>query len=66
MAEEFVAPSLEAEFKTKVRNNSIMMSTIKAIKNLLNPRFGLVSYALWSHKMIRWVTPVLFNHSFSF
>ncbi len=59
VAEEFVAPSLEAEFKRKVRNNSIMMSTIKAIKNLLNPRFGLVSYALWSHKMIRWVTPVL-------
>jgi cellulose synthase/poly-beta-1,6-N-acetylglucosamine synthase-like glycosyltransferase len=59
VAEEYVAPSVDVEFKRKVRNNSIMMSTIKSIKGLLNPKFGLVAYALWSHKIIRWFSPVL-------
>ena len=59
IAEEFVAPTVEAEFNRKIRNNSIMMSSIRAIKNLLNPKFGLISYALWSHKIIRWFSPVL-------
>ncbi len=59
IAEEFIAPSIKAEFYRKIRNNSIMMSTIKTIKALLNPKLGLVSYALWSHKIIRWFTPVL-------
>jgi len=51
--------NLRAEFNRKIRNNSIMMSTIKVIKNLLKPSFGLVAYGLWSHKIIRWFTPVL-------
>ena len=59
IAEEFVAPTVKAEFNRKIRNNSIMMSSIRAIKNLLNPKFGLISYALWSHKIIRWFSPVL-------
>lgn len=59
VAEEYVSPSVDIEFSRKVRNNSNMMSTIKSIKGLLNPKFGLVAYALWSHKMIRWFSPVL-------
>jgi len=59
IAEEYAAPTIRAEFNRKIRNNSIMMSTIKTIKLLLNPKFGLISYALWSHKIIRWFTPVL-------
>jgi len=59
VAEEFAAPTIKAEFNRKVRNNSIMMSTIKVIKKLLNPAYGLISYGLWSHKIIRWFTPVL-------
>jgi cellulose synthase/poly-beta-1,6-N-acetylglucosamine synthase-like glycosyltransferase len=59
LAEEFTAPSIKSEFSRKVRNNSINLSTIKAVKNLLSPSFNLISYALWSHKIIRWFTPVL-------
>ncbi len=59
IAEEGVAPSLEAEFKRKIRNNAIMMSTLKPLKNLLSPAFGLVAFAFWSHKVIRWFSPIL-------
>jgi len=59
LAEEFTAPSIKSEFNRKVRNNSINLSTIKAVKNLLSPSFNLISYALWSHKIIRWITPIL-------
>lgn len=58
-AEEYAAPTIQAEFYRKVRNNSIMMSTINVIKDILNPAFGLRAYALWSHKIIRWFSPVL-------
>lgn len=59
IAEEYVAPSIKSEFYRKIRNNSIMMSTIRAIKSILNPKYGLISYSLWSHKIIRWFSPVL-------
>jgi len=59
VAEEYTAPTIRAEFNRKIRNNSIMMSTIKVIKRLLNPSFGLIAYGLWSHKIIRWFTPLI-------
>ena len=59
MAEEDTAPTIKAEFNRKVRNNSIMMSSIKPLRLLLSPRFGLIAYAFWSHKIIRWFTPIL-------
>lgn len=59
VAEESIAPSLNAEFKRKIRNNAIMISTIKALKRLLTPAFGITAFAFWSHKVIRWFTPVL-------
>ena len=59
VAEEDTAPTIKAEFNRKIRNNSIMMSSIKPLRLLLSPRFGLIAYAFWSHKIIRWFTPVL-------
>lgn len=59
LAEEFTAPTIKSEFNRKIRNNSINLSTIKAVKNLLNPSFKTISYGLWSHKIIRWFTPIL-------
>ncbi len=59
IAEEGIAPSVKAEFRRKIRNNAIMMSTLKALKNLLKPSYGLVAFAFWSHKVIRWFSPVL-------
>jgi cellulose synthase/poly-beta-1,6-N-acetylglucosamine synthase-like glycosyltransferase len=59
VAEESIAPSLNAEFRRKIRNNAIMISTIKALKKLMTPAFGLTAFAFWSHKVIRWFTPIL-------
>jgi cellulose synthase/poly-beta-1,6-N-acetylglucosamine synthase-like glycosyltransferase len=58
-ADEYTAASLKAEFNRKIRNNSIMLSTIRSISRLLYPKYRLVSYGLWSHKIIRWFSPVL-------
>jgi cellulose synthase/poly-beta-1,6-N-acetylglucosamine synthase-like glycosyltransferase len=58
-AEELTAPNLMAEFKRKIRGNANIFSTIKTIKRLLNPSFGVIAYSLWSHKLIRWFTPAL-------
>lgn len=59
VAEEYTAQSLKVEFNRKVRNNSINLSTIRSIRKLLFPSYGLISYGLWSHKIIRWFSPVL-------
>lgn len=58
-AEENVAPSVEVEFRRKIRNNALMLFSIGQLKKLLSPRYGLVAYGFWSHKIIRWFTPVL-------
>lgn len=58
-AEEVTAPSILAEFKRKMRGNANNFSTIRFIKRLLNPGFGMIAYSLWSHKIIRWFTPLL-------
>ncbi len=59
VAEEHIAPSVKDEFNRKVRNNSMNLFTLQAIKKLMSPAYGLVSYGLWSHKIIRWMTPVI-------
>ncbi len=59
VAEELTAPSIKAEFNRKIRNNSISLLTLQAIKKLMKPAAGLAAYGLWSHKIIRWYSPVL-------
>lgn len=58
-AVEEVADDFKVEYRRKIRNNAIDLSTIKYIKNLLKPSAGFIAYALWSHKIIRWFSPVL-------
>lgn len=58
-ADEITAPSLVAEFKRKIRGNANILSTIKTIKKLFYPSYGLVTYSLLSHKLIRWFTPII-------
>lgn len=50
---------LAGEFKRKVRIGAAVFATLGAIKPLVNPARGFPSYALWSHKIIRWAVPVL-------
>ncbi len=59
IGEELTAPSIEAEFYRKIRTTSNNLYTIKAVKKLLNPFYGLKSYGFWSHKVVRWFSPIL-------
>jgi len=59
VAEENITASIGIEFKRKIRNNAIMMSTLRVLKNLLNPSYGIIAFAFWSHKVIRWFSPVI-------
>lgn len=58
-ATEYVAKDLESEFKRKVRFASTNFQTISFFKSLLFNRNFLLSYAFWSHKIIRWFVPIL-------
>jgi cellulose synthase/poly-beta-1,6-N-acetylglucosamine synthase-like glycosyltransferase len=51
--------SIEAEFRRKVRIGAQNFTTISEFASLLHPRAGFVSFALWSHKIIRWCVPFL-------
>jgi poly-beta-1,6-N-acetyl-D-glucosamine synthase len=59
VAVEEVAGDYKVEYRRKIRNNAIDLSTLKYLKNLLSPTAGFTAYALWSHKIIRWFSPVL-------
>ncbi|MRR14201.1 glycosyltransferase [archaeon] len=46
------------EFERKVRTVTRGISALMANAELLNPlRFGLFSFQLWSHKVMRWLVP---------
>lgn len=60
VAEEIISSSIDIEFQRKIRNNAIMMSTLRELKNLLKPSYGIIAFAFWSHKVIRWFSPVIF------
>lgn len=60
LAKEILAPSVKWEFDRKVRIIPRSFDTIKQVKKLLLTKRLFVSYGLWSHKLIRWITPILF------
>jgi cellulose synthase/poly-beta-1,6-N-acetylglucosamine synthase-like glycosyltransferase len=46
------------EFERKVRTVLRGLTTLFAYPGLLNPfRYGLFAFALWSHKVMRWIAP---------
>lgn len=51
--------SYRDEFRRKVRIGGQNFSGLKLLRHFLNPSRGFVSYALWSHKVLRWFTPHL-------
>lgn len=60
-------PSLSAreEFEKKERVVAGGMEVIRQFKNLLHPKNGFISFALWSHKVVRWMIPILLVIAFS-
>jgi hypothetical protein len=52
--------SLRSEYKRKVRTIRRGMQTLVFQRHLLNPfRYGLFAWKLFSHKVCRWLVPVL-------
>lgn len=51
--------SVMGEFQRKVRIGAQNFNAIPLFKSLLDPSRGFVAFALWSHKVIRWIVPFL-------
>lgn len=58
VAHEDVSKEIITEFNRKVRFAATNFQTIKDFKNLLLNKKVLLSYAIWSHKVLRWLVPV--------
>lgn len=59
VAYEEVSKELKTEFKRKVRFAATNFQTLKNFKSLLFNKNMLLSYAFWSHKVLRWLVPVM-------
>ena len=59
LAFEKTADSIAGEFRRKARIGAQNFNSIREFAPLLSPRSGFVSFALWSHKMLRWGVPFL-------
>jgi len=59
VAREDISKEVITEFKRKVRFAATNFQTIKDFKNLLLNKKILMSYAIWSHKVLRWLVPVI-------
>ncbi len=59
VAHEEAAPFVEAEFRRKVRIGTGDYRALWECRALLNPWRGWVSFAFWSHKVLRWAAPFL-------
>lgn len=58
-AYEEVAKDLNTEFRRKIRFAATNFQTITFFKNLLFNKNFLISYAFWSHKIVRWFLPLI-------
>jgi len=59
VAHEEAAPHVEAEFRRKVRIGTGDFRAFYECRRLLMPWMGWVSFAFWSHKVLRWFAPFL-------
>lgn len=50
--------SVQRDFKRRIRTVSGGLATIAALPALLNPFSKWVGFFSWSHKMLRWFTPI--------
>jgi cellulose synthase/poly-beta-1,6-N-acetylglucosamine synthase-like glycosyltransferase len=50
--------SVQRDFKRRIRTVSGGLATIASIPKILNPFSKWVGFFIWSHKMLRWFTPL--------
>jgi len=59
IAREETASSIDSEFHRRARIGAGGFQSLAWLWPLLNPLKGRVSFAFWSHKVLRWVGPAL-------
>jgi len=59
VASEDVSKEIITEFRRKIRFAATNFQTLKFFKGLLFRNKIMLSYALWSHKVIRWFVPLI-------
>jgi cellulose synthase/poly-beta-1,6-N-acetylglucosamine synthase-like glycosyltransferase len=57
IAHEESAPGGDVEYRRRVRIAAGCFRALWQHRSLLSPRHGFTSFALWSHKVLRWLTP---------
>lgn len=57
VAREESAPDVASEFRRRTRIGTGGLQAMAFLSPLLHPRFGWTAFALWSHKVLRWVGP---------
>jgi cellulose synthase/poly-beta-1,6-N-acetylglucosamine synthase-like glycosyltransferase len=58
IAWEEVAPSVDQEFRRRVRIGAGNFHALRHTWRMLNPAAGAVALAFWSHKVCRWFVPL--------
>ncbi len=59
VANEESAPTMEAEFHRRARIGAGGFQSLCLLWPLLSPQYGIVALAFWSHKVLRWICPLL-------
>jgi cellulose synthase/poly-beta-1,6-N-acetylglucosamine synthase-like glycosyltransferase len=54
---EETAPSVQSEFKRRVRIGAGNFHALRLTSSLLSPTAGWIAFSYWSHKVIRWLVP---------
>lgn len=57
VAREETAPDVASEFRRRIRIGTGGLQAMAILSPLLHPRWGWTAFALWSHKVMRWVGP---------
>ncbi len=57
VAHEETAPDHSGEYKRRVRIAAGCFRALHSYRDLLSPRHGFTAFALWSHKVLRWLVP---------
>lgn len=59
VAKEEVAPDIKSEFRRKIRFAATNFQTLAMFNHLLFSKNLLLSFAFWSHKVVRWFVPLV-------
>ncbi|MFH1050584.1 MAG: glycosyltransferase [bacterium] len=58
VVEEVREKTTKEEMLRRIRLVAGGLSTVKECKSILNPKYGWVSFFVWEHKVLRWLSPL--------